>query len=191
MTPKAALKYKSKGKMVPNRNTPKAKTFSTSDCFCCQSKGHWKMNCPKYLEVMRTENVLKNSTSDIFVVEVNVVTSIHDWVLDIELCAHICSNMEALKNMRKLRNTEIQFRVENGAQFVAVTVGSIELCLPSRLIMELENIYFVPSIFINIISISCQEMNGFSFVIKDNSCSIYKYELYYGSSFMMNGLYIL
>jgi hypothetical protein len=57
--------------------------------------------------------------------------------------------------------------------------------------MELENVYFIPSISRNIISISYQEMNGFSFVIKDNGCSIYKYELYYGSSFMMNGLYIL
>jgi GAG-pre-integrase domain len=99
--------------------------------------------------------------------------------------------METLKNRRKLRNKEIQLRVGNGAQVAAVTVGSIELCLPSGLIMELENIYFVPSISKNIISISCQEMNDFSFVIKDNGCSIYKYELYYGSSFMMNGLYML
>jgi hypothetical protein len=43
--PKVALKYKSKGKMVHNQNTPKAKASSTSDCFCCQSKGHWKRNC--------------------------------------------------------------------------------------------------------------------------------------------------
>jgi gag-polypeptide of LTR copia-type len=77
-TPKVTFKYKSKGKIVHNQNTPKAKTSSTSDCFCCQSKGHWKRNCPKYLEVVRTRNVLKNSTSDIFIVEVNVVTSIHD-----------------------------------------------------------------------------------------------------------------
>jgi hypothetical protein len=78
VTPKVALKYKSKGKMVSNHNTPKAKAFSTSDCFCCQSKGHWKRNCLKYLEVVRTRNVLKNSNSDIFIVEVNIVTSIHD-----------------------------------------------------------------------------------------------------------------
>jgi hypothetical protein len=45
--------------------------------------------------------------------------------------------------------------------------------------MELENVYFVPSILRNIISISRQEMNDFSFIIKDNGCSIYKYELYY------------
>jgi hypothetical protein len=99
--------------------------------------------------------------------------------------------MEALKNRRKLRNKEIQLRVRNDAQVAVVTVGSIELCLPSGIIMELENIYFVLSISRNIISISCQEMNDFSFVIKDIGCSIYKYELYYGSSFMMNGVYML
>jgi GAG-pre-integrase domain len=63
--------------------------------------------------------------------------------------------------------------------------------LPSGLIMELKNVYFILSISRNIISISCLEMNDFSFVIKDNCCSIYKDELYYGSSFMMNDLYIL
>jgi GAG-pre-integrase domain len=99
--------------------------------------------------------------------------------------------MQALKNRRKLRNKEIQLRVGNSAQVAAVTVGSIELCLPSGLIMELENIYFVPSISRNIILISCLEMNGFSFVIKDNGCSIYKDKLFYGSSFMMNGLYMM
>jgi GAG-pre-integrase domain len=81
--------------------------------------------------------------------------------------------------------------VGNGAQVTAVIVESIELCLPSGLIMKLENVYFISSISRNIISISCLDMNGFSFVIKDNGCSIYKDELYYGSSFMMNGLYML
>ena len=85
-------------------------------------------------------------------------------------------------NRRKLRNKEVQLRVGNGAQVAAVTVGSIELYLPSGLILELDNVYFVPSTSRNIISISCSEMNGFSFVIKDNRCSIYKEELYYGSS---------
>jgi hypothetical protein len=63
--------------------------------------------------------------------------------------------MQALKNRRKLRNKEIQLQVGNGALDAAVTVGSIELYLPSGLVMELENVYFVPSISENIISISC------------------------------------
>ena len=104
------------------------------------------------------------------------------------LSVRICRQ---LKNRRKLRNKEVQLQVGNGALVAAVTTGSIELYLPSGLVMELENVYFVPSISKNIISVSCLEMNGFSFVIKDNRCSIYKDKVYYGSSCMMNGLYIL
>jgi hypothetical protein len=94
VTPKVALKYKGKWKMIPNQNIPKVKVFSTSDCFYYQSNGHWTMNCSKYLEVVRTGKVFKTSNSDIFVVEVNIVISIHNWVLDTGSCAHISLNIE-------------------------------------------------------------------------------------------------
>jgi hypothetical protein len=83
-TPKVALKYKSKGKMVHNQNTPKAKASSTSDCFCCQSKGHWKRNCPKYIEVVRTGNVFKNTISDILLLKLTLLPlfMIGYWILD-------------------------------------------------------------------------------------------------------------
>jgi hypothetical protein len=106
-TPKVALKYKGKGKMIPNQNTPKIKVSSTSD-YSKYLEGHWKRNCPKYLEVVRTENILKTSISNSFIVEVNIITSIHDWVLDTGSYAHICLNMQALNNRRKVRNKEIQ-----------------------------------------------------------------------------------
>jgi predicted AAA+ superfamily ATPase len=82
-TPKVALKYKSKGKIISNQNTPKTKISSTSDCFCCQSKGHWKRNCPKYLEVVRTGNVLKNSITDILLLKLTLLPlfMIGYWIL--------------------------------------------------------------------------------------------------------------
>jgi hypothetical protein len=160
---KRAPKYKGKGKLVQIANTPMINVSADTDCYYCNGKGHWKRNCPKYLEDLKIENVSKASVSSTFVVEVNVATSINDWVIVTRSCAHICSNMQALKNRRKLRNKEIQLQVGNGALDAAVTVGSIELYLPSGLVMELENVYFVPSISKNIISISCLETNGFSF----------------------------
>ena len=79
----------------------------------------------------------------------------------------MCSYLhEYARTKRKLRNKEVQLQPGNGAQVAAVTVGRIELYLPSGFILELENVYFVPTISRNIISISCLEMNGFSFVIK-------------------------
>jgi len=68
----------------------------------------------------------------------------------------MCSYLhEYARTKRKLRNKEVQLRVGNGAQVAAVTVGRIELYLPSGFILELENVYFVPTISRNIISISC------------------------------------
>jgi hypothetical protein len=103
-----ATKYKGKGKLVPIANTPMINVSADTDCYYCNGKGHCKRNCPKYLEDLKIENVSKASVSSTFVVEVNVATSINDSVIDTESCAHICSNMQALKNRRKLRNKEVQ-----------------------------------------------------------------------------------
>ena len=67
----------------------------------------------------------------------------------------------------------------------------MDLHLPSGLVLELNNVYFVLSISNNIIFASCLDMNDFSIVIKDNICSIYKNGLFYGSSNMIDGLYVL
>ena len=86
---------------------------------------------------------------------------------------------------------EVDLRVGNGARVAALAVGTYVLNLPTGLILELENCYFVPSITKNIISISCLDKNGFSFIIKGQCCSIYLNEIFYGSAQLFNGLYIL
>jgi DnaJ-class molecular chaperone len=90
---KRAPKYKGKGKLVPIANTPMINVSADTDCYYCNGKGHWKRNCPKYLEDLKIENVSKASVSSTFVVEVNVAISINDWVIVTRSCAHICSNM--------------------------------------------------------------------------------------------------
>ena len=57
--------------------------------------------------------------------------------------------------------------------------------------MELDNSYYVPAMSRNIISISCLDMIGFSFIIKYNTCSIYYGDIVYGDAHLSNGLYIL
>ena len=48
--------------------------------------------------------------------------------------------------------------------------------------MELDNCYYVPVVSRNIISISCLDMVGFSFIIKNNTCSIYYGDKFYGDT---------
>ena len=43
----------------------------------------------------------------------------------------------------------------------------------------------------NIISVSCLDMDGFSFIIQNNVISIHREGIFYGNGLLSNGLYIL
>lgn len=148
------------------------------------------MNCPKYLDNKKAGKIPPTS-SGIFVIEINLATSLSDWVLDIESCDHICSNVQALNKRRSLNKGEMQLHIGNGASIAAVAIGNLELYLPNGLVLKLKVVYFVLSISRNIISISCLDMDGYDFMIKNKCCSIYRDDMFYGLSIMRNGLYLL
>ena len=159
--------------LKPSRGITKAGT-----CFHCGKTGHWKRNCPKYLEDKK--NGVETSTSGIFVIEINLSTSA-SWVLDTGCGSHICTNMQGLKRSRDLAKGEVDLRVGNGANVDALAVETYVLNLPSGFIIQLENCYYVPAISRNIISVSCLDKFGFSFIIKNNCCSIYLNDIFYAT----------
>ena len=182
---------KNKGKQVVKnsekpKQTAKPKVAAESKCFYCEKIGHWKRNCPKYLEDKKSGA----STSGIYVIEVNL-TSTSLWVFDTGCGSHIVNDVQGLKRSRKLAKGEVELRVGNGARVAALAVGSYSLHLPSGLILELNNCYFVPSITKNIISVSVLDNEGFCFEIKNKCCSISYNNMFYASAKLINGLYVL
>ena len=81
--------------------------------------------------------------------------------------------------------------VEIEARVAALVVGTFHLSLPSYLVLELKNCYYVHAISRNIISIPCLDLKGFQFSIKNKCCSFDRNNIFYGSSPLENGLYIL
>ena len=70
-------------------------------------------------------------------------------------------------------------------------MGIYYLSLPSNLILEFKNFYYVSAIARNIILVSYLTMNnGFSFNVKGNSCSFYL-NIFYDMGRHDNGLYVL
>ena len=86
-----------------------------------------------------------SSSSSINVVEI-LTTNATTWVLDTGCGSHIISNVDGLRSRRQLEKGEIDLRVGNGARVVAFTVGDFSLSLPSGLVLELNNCYFVLTI---------------------------------------------
>ena len=107
-------------------------------------------------------NVVQISDSGIYVIKVNLSTST-SWVLDTGCGSHIYINVQELRRSRTLAKGEVDQHVGNVAKVAALAVGTYYLSLPTGLILELENCYYVPAICRNIISVSCLDKIGFSF----------------------------
>ena len=174
------------------RSHNKKKIPKEDRCFHCGVKGHWKRNCNEYLKVLKKKRagVTANPTG-IYFIEVNNFSVSDSLVLDTGAASHICVNLQGLKNRRKLNKGKVHLRVGNGSRIAALEVGDLDIALPSGLVLELEYIYYVPAMSRNIISISCLNKIGFSMVIKDKCCSIYKDNVFYCSASMINGLNLL
>ena len=77
----------------------------------------------------------------------------------------------------------------NGARVAALAVGVYDLTLPSGLVFQLKNCYYVPAVSKKNISVSY--LDGFHFIIKNNIFSIYNADIFYGNAHLSNGLYVL
>jgi hypothetical protein len=59
--------------------------------------------------------------------------------------------MQGMIRSRSVEWGEVDFRVGNNARVAALSVGTMQLHLPSGFILEMNNCYFVPSLSRNII----------------------------------------
>ena len=96
-----------------------------------------------------------------------------------------------IRSSRKLKKDEVILRMKNRAKVAALAVGSCSLSLPTGLVMELNNCYYVPNITKNIISVSCLVNDGYTFEIRNKGILIFKNEMFFGSAEMFNGIYVL
>ena len=90
-----------------------------------------------------------------FVIEINMTTSsFKNWIFDSGCGTHICTDVQDLRISRRLTLVEIDLRVGNGALVAILAVGTFVLEMPSRLVLKLSDCYYVPSLTMNIISVS-------------------------------------
>jgi hypothetical protein len=105
---------------------------------------------------------------------------------------HTFKSLQGLRKTRTFVKCEMDVCVGNGARVVVIVVSTYNLSLPSRLVLELNNCYCIPSLSKNIIPSSClEEVDGYEIVIKNNRYSIYYNNIFYAHFSLVNGLYVL
>ena len=166
-------------------------TSSKGTCFHCGKEGHWKRNCKAYMESKKKVACDAPPSSGIYVIEVNTVSYGNLWVLDTGCGSHICTDMQSLRDNRKLTKGESDLRVGNGARVADVAIGTYVLNLPSSFFLYLDNCFCVPTLTKNIISVSSLNKRGFHLNFCDNSYCIMLNDFFYAGETLSNGIYIL
>ena len=137
----------------------------------------------------------RSSTSGTLVVHITEIfladSYVNSWVFDTGSVAHICNSMQGMTKSRSVERGEVDFRIGNNARVAAMTVGTMQLHLPSGFVLELSNCYFVPSLSRNILSPSCLMKDGYSFASENNGCAISKNNMFVAFASIVNGLFVL
>ena len=192
---KKGSKNKKKRKITNQKErTAKKKVKETSSkdtCFHYGKESHWKRNCKAYMESKKKVACDAPTPSSIYVIEVNNVSYNNLWVLDSGCGSHICTDMQGLRDSRKLIKGESDLWVGNGSRVAVVAIGSCVLNLPSGFCLYLDNCFCVPALTKNIISVSCLNKKGFHLNFCDNSCRIMLNDFFYAGGTLSNGIYIL
>ena len=106
-----------------------------------------------YLKKRESKSTSRSGTLEVYVMDILLAdSSANSWVFDTGSVAHICNPMQGLIRSRSVQRGEVDFRMGNNARVLVLTVGTMQLHLPSGFIMELNNFCFVPSFSRNIIS---------------------------------------
>ncbi|KAJ9553210.1 hypothetical protein OSB04_017255 [Centaurea solstitialis] len=129
-------------------------------------------------------------TPGIFMIDC-LISSYESWVLDTGSGNHICNHLQGFKRREKLRKDRSNLRVGEGTMLVAEAVGSYNLSLPSGLVLELENCYYVPKMIKNVISFDLLVDQGFYYKYDYKLISCFKNDVFYFKATPSNGLYVL
>jgi hypothetical protein len=139
---------KNQPKVQTKKKAPKALKLDKSNdkCHHCNEPGHWRRNCPAYLKtkvkgiVLITEACL-------------VADNVSSWIIDSAATNHICCSLTSFRKSKSLEDGDFCFKWGDGSVVSAKAVGSVTLSFEDRF-LNLNNVYYVPSIGKNLISVA-------------------------------------
>ncbi|KAJ9550227.1 hypothetical protein OSB04_014272 [Centaurea solstitialis] len=118
-----------------------------------------------------------------------LITSYESWVIDTGSGNHICNHLQGFTRRKTLRKDRSNLRVGEGTPLIAEAVGSYSLSLPSGLVLELDNCYYIPNMIKNVLSFDLLVDQGFHYKYDYKMLSVFKDNIFYFKATPVNGLY--
>ncbi|KAJ9558223.1 hypothetical protein OSB04_012837 [Centaurea solstitialis] len=118
-----------------------------------------------------------------------LITSYESWVIDTGSGNHICNHLQGFTRRKTMRKDRSNLRVGEGTPLIAEAVGSYSLSLPSGLVLELNNCYYIPNMIKNVLSFDLLVDQGFYYKYTYKMISVFKDNIFYFKATPVDGLY--
>ncbi|KAJ9553519.1 hypothetical protein OSB04_017564 [Centaurea solstitialis] len=118
-----------------------------------------------------------------------LIISYESWVIDTGSGNHICNHLQGFTRRKTLRKDRSNLRVGEGTPLIAEAVGSYSLSLPSGLVLELDNCYYIPNMIKNVLSFDLLVDQCFYYKYDYKMISVFKNNIFYFKATPVNGLY--
>ena len=174
-----------------NKGKKKVENKGKGKCLYCQGEGHWKRNCPKFLESIKRKDIIgEGETFSNLSIFKYSKSSYNAWVLDIGASSHIYSSLQDLASERRLGSNEVTLKLGDRASIAAKAMGTTFIDLNDHVLL-LNNILYVPNVYKNIISISSMTRKCYKLLFERDVYTFYFNNKIVGMGYVLHGLYYI
>ena len=185
-------KKKTQNKLKPTKTITKAATGPKENkpfrfkCYFCKKVGHMKKDCTGYKAWLAKKGKIISNT--VFSLEINLINvEPQSWWIDSGSPVHVTNSLQGFIKRRIPRSDEVNLRVGNGMRVGVKAIGTLKLDLGHENYFILDNVYYVPSIRRNLVSVSQLIKAGCRLLMDNNGILISRDSKQIGSGVISNG----
>jgi len=145
---------------------------SVTKCHDCGKEGHWNKDCYKRKANEGGNRNARGSREFTFVAENTGPAPSMGWIIDSGASQHLCGNRNTFSTYTNISKVQ-EITIADGTKIKANGVGTIEIVSQESSI-TLKNVWHVPDIGGNLLSVSRMVDPGYTVEFGQSSCNVRK-----------------
>ena len=181
---KKTTNFKTSGKPSDTKEPKVNKPFKFK-CFFCKKIGHTKKECSGFKAWMVKKG--ESFPNSVFSLEINILSvNSHTYWLDSGSPIHITTSLQGITKRREPTRSEQQVRVGNGQRVRVEAIGTLKIDLGLGKFISLDNVFYIPSLTRNLISVGRLISYGLKLVMDSSGIKLFQGSEYIGSGLFSN-----
>ena len=157
-------------------------------CFVCGKRGHFKKDCYFYKKNKEKGSASKENLVAM-ISEINMIEDIESWWVDSGATRHVCKNKDFFKTLKE-EDAAVLY-MGNASSVHVKGIGTVEIEFTSGKVLTLKDVFYVPEVRKNLISVPLLNKFGFKSVFEGDKFILSKGGMFVGKGYFSDNMFKL